>query len=221
MSRTAGASRSGQAAARRPASRVRAKQGEETRATILRAAVELYAEGGFRGTGLMAIGQRAGVHHATVLYHFRTSRDLLLAVLEEHDRQFLELTRERLDEGGLAALTNLPAAGRFNAEHPLWAKLFTVLQVENLAPDASANAFFVKRRRDTHALMVRMLREARTRGQIRPDVDERATADVLLAFMTGARVQFFLDPTRVDLVASYERFTAMLLQDLAPRRPKG
>lgn len=164
-------------------------------------------------------GQRAGVHHATVLYHVRTAKDLLLAVLESHDRQFPELTREILREGGLRALANLPAAGRFHAEHPLWAKRFTVLQVENLDACAGANAFFAKRRRQTHALVVRLLCEAKARGDLRGDVDEHATATVVLSFMTGVRVQHFLDPTRVDLVVAYERFTTMLLADLTPRRP--
>jgi AcrR family transcriptional regulator len=205
-------------AARRGPTRSRAEQGRETRAAILRAAVELYAGGGYRGTGLIAIGQRAGVHHATVLYHFRTGKELLLAVLEEHDRQYLELTGDVLREGGLVALRNLPLAGRFNAEHPMWAKLFTVLQVENLDADAEANAFFVKRRRATHGLIRRLLREAKERRETRAEVDAPTTADVVLAFMTGVRVQYFLDPGRVDLVGSYERFTTMLLADLAPRR---
>jgi AcrR family transcriptional regulator len=204
-------------AARRPASRSGARRGEDTRAAILRAAVELYADGGFRGTGLIAIGHRAGVHHATVLYHFRTGKELLLAVLAEHDRQYLELTAELLAEGGLRALENLTLAGRFNADHRLWAKLFTVLQAENLDVDAEAHAFFKKRRRVTHRLIARLLREAKERKQVRADVDERATADVVLAFMTGVRVQHFLDPDRVDFVVDYERFTQMLLRDLAPR----
>ncbi len=205
------------AAARRPASRSGGQRGRDTRAAILRAAVELYADAGFRGTGLIAIGQRAGVHHATVLYHFRTGRDLLLAVLEEHDRQYLELTAELLAEGGLRALENLTVAGRFNADHRLWAKLFTVLQAENLDVDAEAHAFFKQRRRATHRLIVRLLREAKERKQIRAAVDELATADVVLAFMTGVRIQHFLDPDRVDFVVDYERFTQMLLRDIAPK----
>ena len=202
------------ASAQRPATRSREQRGQDTRAAILRAAVELYADGGFRGTGLIAIGQRAGVHHATVLYHFRTGKELLLAVLEEYDRRYLDLTSELLAEGGIRALESLTLAGRFNAEHRLWAKLFTVLQVENIDPGAEAHAFFQKRRRVTHRLIVRLLREAKERKQIRDDVDECATADVVLAFMTGVRVQHFLDSQRVDVVADYERFTRMLLRDL-------
>jgi hypothetical protein len=41
------------------------------------------------------------------------------------------------------------------------------------------------------------------------------TADTILAFAAGAQIEYFLDPKRVDLVALYERFTAMLLSDLA------
>ena len=66
----------------------RKEQGELTRRAIVQAAVELYAEAGVRGTGLMAIGDRAGVSHATVLYHFGSSMGLLLAVLAERDRCF-------------------------------------------------------------------------------------------------------------------------------------
>jgi AcrR family transcriptional regulator len=200
--------------ARRPAPLSRREQGENTRQAILDAAVELYAEAGFRGTGLMAIGERAGVHHATVLYHFKSSRDLLLAVLEERDRRFLELSAGTLREGGLAALLDLPFIARFNRKHRVWAKLFAVLQVENLDEDADAHDYFVARRNEARELLVGLLRTAKKRGEIRNDVDERATADTILAFMGGITVQAFLDPKRVDPVAVYQRFTAMLVHDL-------
>lgn len=200
--------------ARRAAPRSRVQQGEDTRRAILDAAVELYAERGFRGTGLIAIGKRAGVHHATVLYHYRTGHALLLAVLAERDRRYEALNRDVLVEGGLAALRDLPSVARFNVANPRWAKLFTVLQAENLDADAEVHAYFAKRRADTHALMARFVREAKARRQIRQNVDVDGTAATILAFMSGAQLQYFLAPDAVDLVALYERFTAMLLRDL-------
>lgn len=199
----------------------RKEQGEQTRRAILKAAMELYAETGFRGTGLMAIGERAGVHHATVLYHFGSSSDLLLAVLEERDREFMQFSREGYAQGGLAALRNLPLFARFNVAHPLWAKLFCVLQVENLEPDAEVHGYFLERRRAVRRLTIAALREAKKRGEIGHDVDEAKTADAILAFTAGALVQYFLDPKQVDLVALYEHFTETLVRDLtrgvAPR----
>jgi AcrR family transcriptional regulator len=201
-------------AAARRAPLSRKEQGEQTRQAILEAAAELYAESGFRGTGLMAIGERAGVHHATVLYHFRSSRELLLAVLEERDRRFVALSGDVLRDGGLAALRKLPTIARLNARYKVWAKLFAVLQVENLDPGAEAHDYFVARRRGARQLTIELLRTAKQRGEIRQDVDEIATTDTILAFMGGINTQSFLDPKQVDVAAVYERFTAMLVHDL-------
>jgi AcrR family transcriptional regulator len=156
-----------------------------------------------------------GVHHATVLYHYRSSRALLLAVLEERDRQFLEFAHESLRAGGLTALANLPMVARFHVANPTWAKPFSVLQAENLDDDAEAHVYFLERRRRTRQLIAGFVRTGKARGEIRAAVDEHATAEPIMAFMTGAQLQHFLDPKRVYLVAVYERFTAMLLRDLS------
>ena len=64
----------------------------------------LYARRGVKGTGLAAIGQAAGVTHAGVLYHFGSSRRLLLAVLDERDRHFSARTAADWEgRGGLDA----------------------------------------------------------------------------------------------------------------------
>jgi AcrR family transcriptional regulator len=162
----------------------------------------------------MAVGERAGVHHATVLYHFGSSRELLLAVLDERDRQFLDLSQEVLRDGGLGVIENLPAVGRFNRANPIWAKLFSVLQVENLDADAEAHEYFRDRRKAGHELLRGALRKAKDRGEIRRDVDEGKTADTVLAFAAGIQIQHFLDPKHVDIVAVYEHFTDVLVRDL-------
>lgn len=197
----------------------RREQGEQTRRAILDAAMELYAETGVRGTGLIAIGQRAGVHHATVLYHFRNSRELLLAVLTERDRRFVEFVRDAYAEGGLSAIRALPIVGRFNLEHPVWAKLFAVLQIENLDEKDAAHAYFVARRNDGALLIRTALHQARARGEIRADVDEDTTINAILAFTAGIQVQHFLDPGCVDLLATFERFTDMVVADLTRGAP--
>lgn len=202
-----------------PARQSRKQQGEQTRRAILQAAVELYSERGLRGTGLMTIGERAGVHHATVLYHYGSSRELLLAVLAERDREFLEFTREAFAGGGLDALRNLPVVARFKLARPVWAKLFIVLQTENFDPEAEGHDYFVGRREAFRSLLVALLRDARDRGEIRADVDAEKTAEMVLAFIGGAQVQDCLAGGKLDLVALYEHFTALLLRDLTRRDP--
>jgi len=197
----------------------RRAQGASTKQTILDAAIDLYAERGFRGTGLMAIGERAGVAHATVLYHFGSSHDLLMAVLAERDRLFQEATRDDWVEPGLGALRHLPEVARFHVAEPKLGKLFAVLQAENLDPGHDANEYFRTRRREIRDLLRAQLGRAVEQGEVRADIDIDITADHILSFTTGAQIQYFLAPDDVDLVALYESFTATLIRDLTRADP--
>jgi len=190
-------------------------RGEQTKAAILEAALELYADTGFRGTGLHAIGERAGVTHAAVLYHFGSARQLLVAVLEERQRRFEADTKAVWQGTPTDVLRRLPDVARFNTAKPGLAKLFTVLQVENLDEDAEAHAFFVSHRRRVHKSFRNVLRRGIELGEFRADVDVDHKADEIMAFISGAEIFQFLDPSRIDLEALYESYTEGLLRDLA------
>ena len=111
------------------------RRGAKRRMAILDAAMDLYADSGFSGTGLTAIGERAGVTHSAVLYHFGSAKKLLLAVLEERDRRQVPHFAEVFAQGGLAALARLPEVARINEAYPGYAKLFTVLEVSKVEPN--------------------------------------------------------------------------------------
>ncbi len=189
----------------------RRAQGEATREAILDAAIELYAERGFRGTGLMAIGERAGVAHATVLYHYGSSHELLMAVLTERERRFRDATREAWDRPGLAVLGQLRVVAEFHIAEPGLAKLFTVLQAENLDPGHEANGFFRQRRTEVRDLLRANLQHAIDHGEVRDDVDVNGKVDEILAFTTGAQIQYLLAPDEIDLLALYDSYTESLI----------
>lgn len=56
-------------------------RGSETRARILRAAMDLFAREGFDRTGVRAIAERCGLTDAALYYHFRSKRAILQALL--------------------------------------------------------------------------------------------------------------------------------------------
>jgi len=58
----------------------RTSKAEETRQTLLDAALELFAEKGYSDTSVPDIVQRAGVGHGTFYEYFRSRRDILLAI---------------------------------------------------------------------------------------------------------------------------------------------
>jgi AcrR family transcriptional regulator len=196
------------------------RRGAERRRAILDAALELYSRGGFRGTGLAAIGERVGISHAAVLYHFGSAVNLLRAVLEERDRRVGEHLAPIFAGGGLAALRRLPEIARVNLDNPGLARLHTVLQAENLDADAEVHDFFLMRRRSVHAMLLELLRTGQRCGEIRRDIDPGHKADEIIAFMEGAQIQQLLDPKRTDLEALYESYTQALIHQVAaePRR---
>src|SRR5512143_3309717 len=155
-----------------------AARGGDTKRKILEAAMALYARHGVKGTGLAAIGQAAGVTHAGVLYHFGSSRGLLLAVLDERDRRFWrETAADSEGRSGLGALRRMPRLARWNRENWELAKLFTVLEAENLDRDDEAHRYFLERRRRVRGRIERAIEEGQRRGEIRADVDATVKAD--------------------------------------------
>jgi AcrR family transcriptional regulator len=158
------------------ATRKSTTRGEQTRQDILDAAMRLFSERGFRGTGLMAIGELAGVTHAAVLYHFGSSEGLLMAVLDERLRRFGLETAGQFDGEPIDVIRALPAIARFNVSHPELTKLFVVLKAENIDEGQPAHDYFVAHVRATRKLYRGILRSGIERGQFRPDLDVDAKA---------------------------------------------
>jgi AcrR family transcriptional regulator len=71
---------------------------------ILRAAMELFAKNGFRGTTTRDLAAHAGVNEAIIFRHFHTKSDLYRAILEEKITQTRDATWAHLDQ--IAATTD-------------------------------------------------------------------------------------------------------------------
>lgn len=67
--------------------RTQAERRETTRAALLAAARELFAERGFAATGREDIAERAGVTRGALYHHFDSKAALALAVIEELDAE--------------------------------------------------------------------------------------------------------------------------------------
>ena len=77
-------------------------QGARTRERILQAARDTLAEHGPDGFTTRRVSQRAGVSHGMVHYHFKDKRDLILAVLVQARRDWIEPLEELVDGPGSA-----------------------------------------------------------------------------------------------------------------------
>lgn len=89
--------------------------GEATRERILAAALPLFAELGFAGASVRAIGQAAGANIATLAYHFSDKEGLYVACIERLYAELATLPVPEVDDDPLDALAR--TAWRFARAH--------------------------------------------------------------------------------------------------------
>ncbi len=76
-----------------------AERSADTRARLLEAAVEVFAEEGFRGATIQRICKLAGANIAAAHYHFGDKEGLYAAVFEYAERHAAERTPAETAEG--------------------------------------------------------------------------------------------------------------------------
>src|SRR6476620_1356498 len=97
-----------------------------TKARVLRAATELFAERGFHGTSVRDIAERAGANVAAGHYHYGSKEGLYLEVLRE---QFAEVRAELERRGATRPARALQRARRGELLKLLEARITTMLEL--------------------------------------------------------------------------------------------
>ena len=179
----------------------------QRREQLLDAATTLIAERGYWGLSLQDVADACGITLPGVLHHFGSKDGLLVAVLEHRDRLDTAALVEHLEAGAPPDLAGVcDAIVSRNAGQREIVRLYAVLEVESLAPDHPAHAFFAERQRRTLALLTRWAPAARSGD---------ALARHILALMDGLQIQWLRDP-ELDLVAEWRAVSGQLP---ALRRP--
>jgi TetR/AcrR family transcriptional regulator len=105
----------------------------ETRATILKAAEQVYAEYGLAGARTDAIAAAAGVNKALLYYYFKSKERLYQAVVGSQVREFQQQAREVLSSKGPAGPILLRYVSNhfdFIGTHPHFPPIFQRMMME-------------------------------------------------------------------------------------------
>ncbi|GAA3909021.1 TetR/AcrR family transcriptional regulator [Microbacterium invictum] len=170
----------------------------EKRAAILDAALEVFAESGFRSGSLREVSQRVGMSEAGLLHHFRSKTALLEAVLEHRDEKARGLVPVDSPDG-MEVLRSLVDLAAHNASIPGVVELYTTLSAEATSPDHPAHAYFARRYDFTREKVERAFLALLADGRLRPGIDPRRAAIAVIALMDGLQVQWLLDRDVVDM----------------------
>lgn len=177
---------------------------EEKRSLILEAALEVFAQSGYRSGSLRDVALKVGMSEAGLLHHFQNKSALLAAVLERRDDHAREMVN--FDGPGRQTLESLVDLVRYNSTIPGVVELYCTLSAEATSPDHPAHSFFINRYAETRASMTRAFTDMADTGQLRPDVDPGAAGRALISLMDGLQVQWLLDRDSVDMVADIRGF---------------
>lgn len=176
-----------------------------TRTAILGAALEVFAESGYRAGSLREVAARVGMSEAGLLHHFRSKSALLLAVLDHRD----VLSRAYVDfdtVDGVETLQGLVGLAEHNASTPGVVELYCTLSAEATSTDHPAHTYFVERYAAVRASTTKAFERAADAGRLRPGVDPARAAVATIALMDGLQVQWLLDPTSTDMAAALREF---------------
>ncbi|MEU8847378.1 TetR/AcrR family transcriptional regulator [Streptomyces sp. NPDC048564] len=178
---------------------------EERRAEIVRAALEVIAERGYRGASLAAVAERVGLTQQGLLHYFPTKDALLVAVLQERDQwDAVPDTRWRVDL--LASLVE------YNAMRPGIIQTFSALLGESVTEGHPAREYFTERYTRVRASMAEVLR-VEYGDRLPNGLTPERTAPLLVAVMDGLQYQWLLDPESVDMPGAFRDFLRLLGED--------
>ncbi|WP_460065153.1 TetR/AcrR family transcriptional regulator [Streptomyces sp. YKOK-I1] len=182
---------------------------EERRAEIVRAALEVIAERGYRGASLAAVAERVGLTQQGLLHHFPTKEALLVAVLKERDQwDAVPDTPWRVD-----LLTSLVD---YNAMRPGIIQTFSALLGESVTEGHPAREYFTERYTGVRQTMAQALR-AQYGDRLPNGLTPERTAPLLVAVMDGLQYQWLLDPGSVDMAAAFRDFLRLLGEEATPQ----
>ncbi len=163
------------------------RKGETKRAEILRVALEIFAEEGYRGTSLRKVAARCGLSLPGVMHYFESKEDLLVQVLRRRDEVEKERMAERTGLGG--PLDTL----REGMRTPGLVELFVSLAASAGEDGHPAQEFFPQRYEELRAMLTRRVQEAMDDGELASPIPAERLAVLLLAVADGIQLQWLSD----------------------------
>lgn len=208
-----------------PPGRVRRTQAQrvaESDRRILDAATGLIATRGYSATTLEAIGSEAGYSRQLVTQRFGSKDRLLEALIARH----VDTLRKRADERrahltGLAAIYSEIDSYLHALDAPgIESRAFFVLMLESVGPAPQFRPVFASITSQWEDRLTRELQAGQDQGSLRPDIDARVEARLLIAALRGIRIRSMMDPGTRDVSVALNSLKVALAERLLGRVPR-
>ncbi|MCX5231771.1 TetR/AcrR family transcriptional regulator [Streptomyces sp. NPDC006553] len=185
-----------------------------TRAALLKAALETFAEHGFHATTIEQICERAGFTRGAYYSNFASKEELFLALFDEHSDRTVRRLAESIDaltaeEYTLTRLAEL--AARVEPDERDWYLVTTEFTLHAIRDPQAA---WVLARHDARlrAEIARGLTLVLRRAGRELTVDADRFARLLIALREGGLAQSYVEPTELPPGSLERQFLAPLLE---------
>ncbi len=177
------------------------KKGKKTEKRILQTALALFVKNGYYNTSIDAITGAAGLTKGALYVHFKSKRDLVLALIDKFETSVLDRLRTGLDHLQGDAIEKLKYTTRFLSEIGEQAQLgnqgqaliaFQLFVAGELKSDPDfepvLTALFKKHQQVTSDLY----RQGVAEGLLREDIDPDLAGSIFLALGSGLFQQWLM-----------------------------
>lgn len=177
-----------------PPADVRLPQRQETHDKILAAALDLFVSRGFEGTTVDAIAEAAGVTKGAIYFHFETKDDVLLALLDQVERNFIDPMDRRVRRAGPSGRDKFVAFAHQQSELGIGRTKLAILAIKISSDDAEGNARFAPRIRQIYRRLYDIVEDiielGKAQGEFRTEVSTRQLASFVIATHDGTFLEW-------------------------------
>jgi TetR/AcrR family fatty acid metabolism transcriptional regulator len=193
------------------------RRGGDKRERILRAAVKVFAKGGFHAARVSEVAKAAGVADGTIYLYFKSKDELLVSLFEDRVERLLTYLREELPklEGGPARLRRVIELqlGLLEGERDL-AEVITVIlrQSSKLMKEYAAPKFLAYL-----DAIAKVVSEGQKAGEFREDVSPHLVARATFGALDGIALTWALGKAEQGALGrSAGQLANVLLRGLSP-----
>jgi AcrR family transcriptional regulator len=193
----------------------REARGARTKERIVVAAAEAFADGGYNGVNLNEVVLSLDLTKGALYYFFPTKDKLVREIVGRHFALFAQVLDRPAskDDNRLDIVVHLTYRVGDLYQHDPITRAGDRLAKERHFTDLELPVPSVSWMEKT----TRLLRQAKTRGEMRDDRVPKEIASVVVSFFYGAQTMSVLFPDRRNLITRLDSFWDLLLPTLRPR----
>jgi AcrR family transcriptional regulator len=191
-------------------------RGLRSRREIVSVAIDCFSRRGYQGTSIDRIARAAGVTKGALYYHFKDKEALLFGALDDRIGGFERVVVERITQlkdpvAALYAVADICVEQASRSNHR---RFLLTLMVEAFDTHPVLSERFRQMMRRFRDFLADTVRIGQRRGAFRKDADPLLAAQLFVAGLVGTEIQYYQDPSAVDLhqsmLAATDQFCAWL-----------